>query len=70
LTVDGVRIQSDTERWVTLEVHKGCIVVLTKAQFLEGLRRGKWWKRAVAMRARYPDAATSDDRRRGAKDRP
>ena len=28
-------------------------------------RRGKWWKRAAAMRARQPDADTSADLRRG-----
>jgi hypothetical protein len=31
---------------VTLD--KGCIVVLTKDEFIQGLRRGTWWKRGRA----------------------
>jgi hypothetical protein len=29
-----------------------CVLVLTKAEFIRALARGKWWKRRQAMRAR------------------
>jgi hypothetical protein len=66
VTVDDVRIRSESPRWVVLQMYRGCLIVLSRAQFKQSLRRGKWWKRAAAMRARQPDAATSEDRRRGA----
>jgi hypothetical protein len=61
MIVDGVRIESETARWVTLEIYKGCLVVLSRKEFSQGLRRGKWWKRAAALRARQPDAETAAD---------
>ena len=68
MIVDNVRIQSETARWVTLELHKGCIVVLPRAQFVAGLKKGKAWRRAAAMRARQSDAETAADRRRRARE--
>jgi hypothetical protein len=68
MIVDNVRIQSETACWVTLEIYKGCLVVLTRAQFLEGLRLGKRFRRAAAMRARHPDVETAADRRRRARE--
>jgi hypothetical protein len=67
LIVDDVRITTQRAHWVTLQIDKGCIVVLTKAPFLEGLKRGKAWRRAAAMRARQPDAETSADLWRAVK---
>jgi hypothetical protein len=29
-----------------------CILVLTKAEFIQALRRGKWWRRREALQAR------------------
>ena len=66
MIVEPVTITSDTERWVVLRIDKGCLVVLSRAQFTEGLQRGKAWRRAAAMRARQPDAETSADLRRRA----
>jgi hypothetical protein len=37
-----------------LTLDKGCILVLTKAELIQGLRRGKWLKRAQARAARIP----------------
>jgi hypothetical protein len=45
---------------ITIEIHDGhyvitlpkCILVLTKTEFIQALRRGKWWRRHEAMRAR------------------
>jgi hypothetical protein len=31
-----------------------CLVVLTKAEFIQALRRGKWWRRREALAARVP----------------
>jgi hypothetical protein len=37
-----------------LTLDKGCLVVLTKTELIQGLRRGKWLKRARARAARLP----------------
>jgi hypothetical protein len=58
MSVDGVRIQSESDRWVVPEMYKSTILVLSRAQFTQAIRRGKAWKRAAAMRARHPDAET------------
>jgi hypothetical protein len=50
--VDGVTIQSETDRWVELRIDKGCFVVLTRQEFIAGLKRGKARRRAQAIRAR------------------
>jgi hypothetical protein len=44
--------------WYIVELPKA-VLVLTKAQFVEGLRRGKWWRRHQAMAQRQ--AALDDD---------
>jgi hypothetical protein len=31
-----------------------CLLVLTKAELIRALRRGKWWKRRQALQARRP----------------
>jgi hypothetical protein len=33
-----------------------CVVVMSKAQFLEALKKGKWWRRRQALAARVPPA--------------
>jgi hypothetical protein len=35
-----------------LTLDKGCLLLLTKAELIQGLRRGKWFKRAQARAAR------------------
>jgi hypothetical protein len=50
--VDGVSITSESANWVVMEIHKSCLIVLTRKEFLEGLKRGKAWRRAAAMKAR------------------
>ena len=65
--IDGVTIHSESPRWVVLQMYRGCLIVLPRAQFAQSLRRGKWWKRAAAMRARKPDVETAAERRRAAK---
>jgi hypothetical protein len=67
VTIDGVRIHSESARWVVLQMYRGCLIVLPREQFKQSLRRGKWWKRAAALRARQPDATTSADLRRAVK---
>ncbi len=56
MTVDDVILKSESARWVVLQMYRGCLIVLPREQFKQSLRRGKWWKRAAAMRARHPDA--------------
>jgi hypothetical protein len=51
MIIQPATIQSQGELWVVLELPK-CIVVLPRQQFVEGLKRGKAWRRAAAMRAR------------------
>jgi hypothetical protein len=41
VTVEGVRIQSESARWVVLRMYRGCLIVLPRAQFKQSLRRGK-----------------------------
>ena len=67
MIVDGVIQISESPRWVVLQMYKGCLVVLPRQEFSRGLRRGKWWKRAAAMRSRQPDVAAAADRRRWAR---
>jgi hypothetical protein len=44
-------IKSSDDLWVVLELPK-CIVVITREQFVQGLRRGKWFKRHESMSRR------------------
>jgi hypothetical protein len=50
---------------ITIEVRNGlylvrlpkqCVLVLTKAEFIQALRRGKWWRRRRALQARTEEA--------------
>jgi hypothetical protein len=50
--VEPVTIQSETDHWVELRIDKGCLVVLPREQFVEGLRLGKRWRRGATMKAR------------------
>jgi hypothetical protein len=38
-----------------LDVGKGCVLVLTKAELIQGLKRGKWLRRAQAKAARISE---------------
>jgi len=38
--------------WYVVTASK-CTLVLTKTQFIQALRRGKWWKRRQAFQARH-----------------
>jgi hypothetical protein len=35
------------------------LVVLTKAEFIQALRRGKWWRRRETLQARAQDQTAS-----------
>jgi hypothetical protein len=37
-----------------LDVGKGCLLILTKRELIQGLRRGKWLRRARVRAARLP----------------
>jgi hypothetical protein len=50
--VADVIITSETDRWVVLTLYKSTIIVLSRDQMIEGIKRGKAWRRAAAMRAR------------------
>jgi hypothetical protein len=65
--IEGVRIQSESARWVILTLYKGAIVVLPREHFVAGLKKGKAWRRASAMRAREADAERSAGLRRSVK---
>jgi hypothetical protein len=49
---------------ISVEFHHGwyvvtlpkCVLVLSRAEVIQGLRRGKWWRRREALRARQPAA--------------
>jgi hypothetical protein len=46
--------------WYVVTAPK-CTLVLTKAQFIEALRRGRWWRRRQALRARLAPVTNRDD---------
>jgi hypothetical protein len=64
--VEPVTIRSESANWIVLELYKSTIIVLPREQFVAGLKKGKAWRRAAAMRARQPEAQTSADWRRRA----
>jgi hypothetical protein len=68
--VDGVTITSETSTWVELRIDKGCLVVLTRKEFIAGLKRGKARRRAAAMKARLagPDHGDGGVSLKGAGD--
>jgi len=37
---------------VPVPVGKGCVLILTRTEYLRGLRRGKWWRRQEARKRR------------------
>jgi hypothetical protein len=51
MIIQPATIQSQSDLWVVLELPK-CIVVLPRSEFVVGLKRGKSWRRAEAIRAR------------------
>ena len=63
MTIEGVTLQSESARWVILTLYKGAILVLPREQFVTGLKRGKAWRRAAAMRARQANAKPAGDGR-------
>ena len=68
MIVDNVRIQCESAHWIVLGLYKSTILVLPRSAFVEGLKRGKAWRRATAMRTRQPDAEAAADRRRRARE--
>jgi hypothetical protein len=46
--IQPATLQSQSKQWVVLELPK-CIVVLSREAFIQGIRRGKWWKRHKAL---------------------
>jgi hypothetical protein len=64
MMVNDVAGHAEQANWVILELYKSTLLVLPREQFVAGLKRGKAWRRAAAMRARQPDAEASADRRR------
>jgi hypothetical protein len=49
---ESARITFEGDTWVVLEISKSCLVVLTRAEFIAALKRGKAWRRSAAMKAR------------------
>ena len=43
--------------WYVIQASK-CTLVLTRQQFIESLKRGRWWKRKQAFAARHPQEET------------
>jgi hypothetical protein len=56
---ESARIIFEGDAWVVLEISKSCLVVLTRAELVAGLKRGKAWRRQTALRARL-EARTGD----------
>jgi hypothetical protein len=56
--MESAAIRSKNDHWVVLELYKSTIIVLPRAQFVAGLKRGKAWRRAAALRARQAAPAS------------
>jgi hypothetical protein len=60
--------KEDPASMIGVEVHDGlyivtitkCTLVLTKAEFIQALRRGKWWRRREALNARGEQSSECD----------
>lgn len=52
MITDAARIIFEGDAWVVLEISKRCLVVLTRAELVAGLKRGKHWRRQALMQAR------------------
>ena len=46
---------------IPVDVGKGCLLLLTAPEYLAGIRRGKWWRRRVALLQRAQYGASGDD---------
>ncbi|MBI4537175.1 MAG: hypothetical protein HY712_04370 [candidate division NC10 bacterium] len=45
---------------VPVPLAKGCVLLLTTAEFAAGIRRGKWWRRRMALLKREGQKPTPD----------
>jgi hypothetical protein len=52
--------------WYVLAIDKA-VLVLTKAELLRGLRRGKWWRRRQALQPRHVTMQAASAARREAR---
>jgi hypothetical protein len=55
MIVEPADIVLSSPDWVVLQITKGCWVVLPKSQLVAGLKLGRAWRRAAAMKARLGD---------------
>jgi hypothetical protein len=53
ITVPGT-LQETAEGWVLIDIPKA-LVVLTRREFIAGLKRGKAWKRRQALKVRQAE---------------
>jgi hypothetical protein len=55
-TAENHAAQNAPPGFVHIALGKGqCHLLLTEAEYLRGLRRGKWWRRRAALRRRTED---------------
>jgi hypothetical protein len=47
-----VSMQSNEGKWVVLALYKEAIVVLMREEFVQGLKRGKAWRRPQSLQSR------------------
>ena len=60
MTVPG-EVKETSGLWVWIDIPKA-VVVLTRREFLEGLKRGKAFKRRQQFEARHQEEAADDPR--------
>jgi hypothetical protein len=52
MIVEPAEIVMTTTEWVILQISKSCWVVLSRAELVAGLKRGKAWRRHIALQER------------------
>lgn len=51
-----------SEPWAIIKIDKGCWVVITRQELLDGLKRGRRFRRQVQLAARLKARQPSEDR--------
>jgi hypothetical protein len=49
---DSAEAQGAPPGFVPIRLGKACYLLLTQGEYLQGLRRGKWWRRRLALHQR------------------
>jgi hypothetical protein len=60
MIVEPAEVISSSPDWVVLQISKSCWVVLPRAELVAGLKRGRAWRRHIALRERLEGLEATD----------